>query len=244
MSGYPFMVMNCPHCHTQRVSCEVNAFKGEANHTYGIDGYLTANCAVCSHPISVSFHCNEGNGIKILDDFSEMIRFSKSKMNLDKYNLRQFIKIIKIWPEAPKPKAFQFLPPQVNAAMNDAEKARSVGTPNRMVRGAYRTVIDVATQHVFEENLPSFEKGTNSKQNLNNRINMLASAHFLTPSIKDWAHGIRHITNEDVHTSNAVSEEEVAEIAEFTDMLLQYLFELPGRVERAKTDAEQKRATT
>lgn len=236
------MVMNCPRCHTTKTACEVSSYKRLSERHARPKGFLTAYCRSCNFPISVAFEGRNDSSDTVFTIFEQVITQSKNNISLDQTNLSPIINILGTWPEPPKPKEFQFLPPAVDIAMTEAEKARSIGTPNRMVRGAYRTVIDVATQHIFEENFHVFKEGTKPKQNLSNRIDMLAAHHFLTPSMKDWAHGIRDITNEDVHTSNSVSNEEVAEIAEFADMLLQYLFELPGRVSRAKKEAEQKRS--
>lgn len=212
----------------------------EGDDVRSLRGFFTSFCRGCRKPFGGAF---ESISPRSRRDWSSYLRHQNYALeSAYELNLSEGTAIPCIWPEAPKPKRFDYLPPEVSVAMGEAEDARTGQTPNRLVRSAYRTVIDVATQHVFAENLDAFREGTNPKQNLNNRINMLAAQHFLTPSMKDWAHGIRDITNEDVHTSSPVSNEEVTEIAEFTDMLLQYLFELPGRVKQAKETAEQKRA--
>ncbi len=81
-----------------------------------------------------------------------------------------------------------------------------------------------------------------SKITLFNRINILADAKLISPELKVWAHGVRGITNEDVHTVEPVSKEEAQEIAEITRLILTYLFELPERVKLAKAAADAKKA--
>lgn len=240
MSGQtPFIVTECPHCRSKNMACDVTGVR-LFNDDYGnFSGFFTSFCRACKRPLGGAFQSAKRAG----NPWERYEREQQEKQRLiTPANLGQGTVILGIWPEAPKPKRFDHLPPEVNVAMRDAEDARASGTPNRLVRGAYRTVIDVATQHIFAANLDAFKPGTSPDQKLNNRIDMLTSKHFLTPSLRDWAHSIRFITNEDVHTSSPVSNEEVTEIAEFTDMLLQYLFELPGRVKQAKETAEQKRA--
>ncbi len=222
------------------MTCDISGVKIIGYFKHELIGFFTSFCRGCSRPIGGGFQCSTPEGRKnfiAYRDWQEISLLSSNSINLG-----DGINIARTWPEFPKPKRFDYLPPEVENVMRDAEDARCCKAPNRMVRGEYRTVIDVATQYIFTANLAAFKPGTNPVQKLNNRIDMLASKHFLTPSLRDWAHGIRFITNEDVHTSNDVSAEEVTEIAEFTDMLLQYLFELPGRVKQAKETAEQKRA--
>ncbi|ARW48714.1 hypothetical protein S1001342_02415 [Acetobacter pasteurianus subsp. pasteurianus] len=202
-------------------------------------GFFTGFCRECKKPFGGGFECSNPQSRARWTEY--LLQQETAQRRTLAIPLSSGTIFPCIWPEYPQPKRFDYLPPEVSIAMNDAEEARCGRTPNRLVRGAYRTVIDVATQHVFAENLDAFKQGTNPTQSLNNRIDLLAAQRFLTPSLRDWAHGIRFITNEDVHTSNDVSAEEVTEIAEFTDMLLQYLFELPGRVKQAKETAEQKR---
>ncbi|MBV1823351.1 DUF4145 domain-containing protein [Komagataeibacter oboediens] len=111
----------------------------------------------------------------------------------------------------------------------------------RIARATFRTVLDVATKEVLAQN-PGCLDGKAAPRNLSARIDMLAKAGLLTADLKEWAHGVRGITNEDVHTVEPVRKDEAQEIAEITRLILTYLFELPERVKRAKAVAEAKKA--
>lgn len=147
---------------------------------------------------------------------------------------------------APAPRramASELLPPAVRQCMLEAEQtliARDVAP--RIARGAFRTALDVATKDIVTKN-PACLGGKNpEKITLFERINLLAAAKLLSPELQAWAHGVRGITNEDVHTVEPVSKEEAQEIAEITRLILTYLFELPARVKQAKAAAEAKKA--
>lgn len=245
MASQPsFIVTKCPHCRSEEVACDISGVRIISSPGVGwaayCTGFFTSFCRKCKQPFGGEFECVTEQSNANWAKYANQMRIAL--LQAHEYALGNGTRISRIWPEIPKPKRFDYLPIKVDVAMRDAEGARSCKAPNRVVRSTYRTVIDVATQHIFKENPASFDNSTNRQPNLHNRINMLAAEGFLTPSLRDWAHGIRDITNEDIHTSSPVSDEEVAEIAEFTDMLLQYLFELPGRVKQAKETAEQKRA--
>lgn len=148
-----------------------------------------------------------------------------------------------IWktaPESKKAQASELLPEDVHQCMLEAEQTLIGGVAPRIARGAFRTVLDVATNEVLRQNPGCL--GDKTAKNLSSRIDMLAKAGLLTADLKDWAHGVRGITNEDVHTVEPVSKEEAQEIAEITRLILTYLFELPERVKLAKAAAEDKKA--
>ena len=133
------------------------------------------------------------------------------------------------------------LPNDVRQVMAEAEQALDGASP-RIARGAFRTVLDVATKRVVSASTTIEEEWKLTKsQTLYNRIEFLARNHLLTPALKDWAHGVRGITNEDIHTVENVTAGEAQEIAEITRMILVYLFEMPERVRLAKEAAEAKK---
>ncbi len=78
--------------------------------------------------------------------------------------------------------------------------------------------------------------------NLKQEIDSLADRGLLPPLMKDWAHTVRQIGNDSAHpdpAAAAMSERDAADIVAFLDFALEYLYELPKRIQehRARKDA-------
>lgn len=145
--------------------------------------------------------------------------------------------VYEAWPKPPQPQVSESLPPDVRQCMLEAEDALISAAP-RLARGAFRTVLDVATKEIVHKNPHCLDDSDPTKLNLNSRIEKLAKHHLLTASLKSWAHTVRGITNEDVHGPGVVTKAEAEEIAEVTRMILKYLFELPASVEKMREAAQ------
>jgi len=92
----------------------------------------------------------------------------------------------------------------------------------------YRKALDVGLRAID----PSL------KGKLYDRIEKLAAKNKLTPSLKDWAHGIRLDGNDASHDEDAFTKTEADEMHAFTQLVLTYLFTLPEKV-RLKGKNEQ-----
>jgi hypothetical protein len=68
------------------------------------------------------------------------------------------------------------------------------------------------------------------KGKLYDRIEKLATENKLTPSLKDWAHGIRLDGNDASHEEDPFTKPEADEMHAFTQLVLTYLFTLPEKV--------------
>ncbi|WP_305547532.1 DUF4145 domain-containing protein [Methylobacterium sp. NEAU K] len=69
------------------------------------------------------------------------------------------------------------------------------------------------------------------------RINKLAEDGKLPPALKDWCHQVRLLGNEGTHELDEPAAEDVADLAGFTQSVLEYLFTMPKRVEDRKAAA-------
>lgn len=147
-----------------------------------------------------------------------------------------------MWPKPLKPDVSEDVPADIRQCMLEAEDALISAAP-RLARGAFRTVLDVATKDMVQKNPKCLDGSDPAKLNLNSRIDKLAKHHLITASLRDWAHTVRGITNEDVHGPGHVTKEEAEEIAEITRMILKYLYELPAAVEKMRLAAEEKKGT-
>lgn len=221
---------NCPHCGTKRITGE---FIIGARFYNDRTNYLSA-VWVCRNP-----SCRLPTAM-FLSTRVRQSEIDEDGIIYNDTNTGISYSLVKFWPEQPHAKASQDLPPDVRRCMLDAEDALISAAP-RIARGAFRTVLDVATKEIVQQN-PSCLDGSNpDKLNLNSRIDKLAKHHLLTVSLKEWAHGVRGITNDDVHGPEPVEKEEAEEIAEITRMILKYLYELPASVERMRIAAQAKR---
>ena len=63
---------------------------------------------------------------------------------------------------------------------------------------------------------------------LKERIDEVAKAHELTPALAEWAHKVRLGGNDAVHSDVPFSRTDAQDMYAFTDVLLRYLFTLPG----------------
>ena len=73
------------------------------------------------------------------------------------------------------------------------------------------------------------------------RINKAAEAGAITPDLQEWAHRIRDEGNAAAHDDAIPSRDEILEFKRFTELVLLYLFTLPGMLtewsEKKEADA-------
>jgi len=93
----------------------------------------------------------------------------------------------------------------------------------------YRKALDVSTRELD----PSL-----ASKNLASRIDALHAAGRLTTDLKEWAHLIRLDGNAGAHDEEELSDEEITQLASFTDLFLTYTFTLPVQVMLRKEAAE------
>ena len=69
---------------------------------------------------------------------------------------------------------------------------------------------------------------------LNQRINEAANQQKLTPEMAQWAHQIRIDGNDAAHGDKPLSQKDAQNLADFTRLVLLYLFTLPGMLTQAQ----------
>ena len=89
----------------------------------------------------------------------------------------------------------------------------------------YRKSLDLALKDKFPD----------IKGNLKERINKAAEQHGLTPALTEWAHKIRVDGNESSHGQGPFSQADAQRLSSLTDLVLRYLYTLPGMLEQAQT---------
>ena len=73
-----------------------------------------------------------------------------------------------------------------------------------------------------------------SGNNLRSHIEDLAKRHVITPSLASWAHSLRIIGNEAAHELTDITKQDAEQALFFAEMLLTYIYTLPGRIEQLR----------
>ena len=201
---------DCPHCGTKSVAFKIaHARRAEKQDSTPWD--TLAFCLQCSRSILATF---------ITPDRSNPVKWLET-------GGRGLLLPPTIYPSLPSTGAPEHTPENV------AEFYRQ-GMEN--LPGAYdaagsmfRKVLDTGLKAKF----PDIKKG-----NLKERIQKAADRHELTPELAEWAHQIRLDGNDAAHDEEVFSEGDVKRLQTFTELVLIYLFKLPGMLKDARGDAE------
>ncbi|WP_157182172.1 DUF4145 domain-containing protein [Methylobacterium sp. WSM2598] len=128
--------------------------------------------------------------------------------------------MIATWPDPPKPRVPDHLPPGTERALQQAERAfyrKDTDAAGMMYRRALETALKAKFPNVT---------GT-----LYARIKALVDSHDLPPAIGEWAHEVRIIGNDAAHEDDSLSERDMTAMREFTDAVLRYAVTLPAEIE-------------
>lgn len=139
--------------------------------------------------------------------------------------------IAKIYPSPERIQIPDHIPVAVKRAFEQgADNAKR--KQNDASAAMYRKALDVATKEL-DSNLAG--------KNLAPRIDALHKAGKLTDDLKEWAHLIRLDGNHGAHDDDELSDQEIAQLASFTELFLTYTFTLPAQVAiRKKAAADAK----
>ena len=144
--------------------------------------------------------------------------------------------VAKLWPEPPKPRVPEYLPDAVLRPFIAGEKALPQEGLRDAAAGQYRKALDTGTKMIASAmpNAAEYEKRL-----LKVRLDMLERDGRLTPELAEWAHHIRDVGNDAVHELDEISEAELTALRGFTELVLTYLFTLPGMLAARKADADK-----
>lgn len=133
------------------------------------------------------------------------------------------LRILMVHPKPDEPRTIEHLPPNVAGAFREGEEARAL-KHNLSAASSYRTALERALKALTPDEV---------RKPLFQRIEALAAANSIPDTMIDLMHEVRFLGNE-IHEDEDPEPEDVQAGADFTALLLTYLFELPGRVEAAK----------
>tara|TARA_B100000315_G_scaffold227984_1_gene236318 strand:+ start:1137 stop:1814 length:678 start_codon:yes stop_codon:yes gene_type:complete len=205
MASFPH---DCPHCGTKQVAFEV---RYENNQLDNPDQFVHsyAECGVCSRPVVIIFRRTGETNIQHRDvRVHEHLNKSPGDFQITAF-----------YPTPDIPDAPEHLPENVEQFFNEAIDNLKTG-PN--AAGAMlRKSVDVGLKIIAPK-----VKGTFFQ-----RIDKLAEDGKITTDLAKWAHKVRLEGNDASHEVDPFKPEEAEKLYRFTDLLLRYLFTLPGMLE-------------
>ena len=132
--------------------------------------------------------------------------------------------IAKFWPEPPGPIIPELLPPDVERVYLQAERNFPINGNEEAAGTMYRKALDVALKKI-DPTLSGM---------LGPRIKKLADAGKLTPDIAEWSRTIKDTGNDAAHEEAPITRDELTHLRSFSEMVLRYLFSLPGAVKKRR----------
>jgi hypothetical protein len=208
----PLLTHKCPHCLTEHVALRVVAI--DQMHEGGWYCAVHLRCPKCSYPscgiISVE-------NAEHAEPFDRMTRSAGDVLNMG-------WKIEHFWPEPPGPLIPELLPPDVERIYLQAERNFSIAGNEEAAGTMYRKALDVALKKID----PSLSGM------LGPRIEKLAKDGKLTTDIAEWSRTVKDVGNEAAHDEEPITREELTQLRSFSEMLLRYLFSLPGAVKKRR----------
>ena len=131
--------------------------------------------------------------------------------------------LTEIVPSPPRPP--EHLPPNIGSFF---QQAMSNLAQNWDAAGMmFRKTLEAALKNKF----------ANIQGTLSQRINEAAKQQKLTPELAQWAHQIRLDGNDAAHGDKPLSKEDAQSLADFTHLVLLYLFTLPGMLVQAQASS-------
>jgi Domain of unknown function (DUF4145) len=112
-----------------------------------------------------------------------------------------------------------FLPENIEQLYNEARKCLTVNAFTSTVLSCRKLLMNI-----------SVSKGADSGKNFAYYVSFLEDNHFIPPNSRDWVDHIRKKGNEATHEIPSIGHEDAVELLEFTEMLLRFVYELPGRM--------------
>ena len=194
---------DCPHCGTRHASFDIlHEYRPPALaqeiHAFG-------KCGVCGKAVAVVFHVL---GLKVPQH--------QFTLNSHFYGHPRDVTEITFYPPPATPEAPDHLPDNVRAFFLEA--VDNVKTGPNAAGAMFRKSVDVALKHVAPE----------LKGNLVKRIDKAADARKLTPELAKWAHHVRLEGNDAAHDEDPFTRKEAEALYQITELVLMYLFTLPG----------------
>jgi hypothetical protein len=120
--------------------------------------------------------------------------------------------------------AVRHLATDVEAVFQEARAALSASAPTACVLACRKILMHIGV-----------ERGAKPNQTFAAYVDQLAKDGFIPPNGKGWVDHIRQRGNEANHEIKVFTNQEATEVLVFTEMLLRFIYELPGLLPPAAT---------
>ncbi len=197
---------DCPHCGSKSASFSLLYEYRPVKAPENILAFF--KCGVCSLSVCFDFH--------VLD----------RSYNLDNHYCidTDSFRIVNMYPGISTPTLPEHLPN--NVAQFFGEAVDNIITGPNAAGAMFRKSVDVGLKIIA----PDIDGP------LVSRIDTLAKNGTITKELADWAHYVRLEGNEAAHDEEPFTPEEAGELHKFADLLMRYLFTLPGMLKARRND--------
>lgn len=115
----------------------------------------------------------------------------------------------------------EFLPVDVEQLYNEARNCIAVNAFTSSILSCRKLLMNVAVS-----------KDAEAGKSFAYYVKYLEESHFTPPNSRDWVDHIRSKGNEATHEIPSMSREDAIELLDFTEMLLRFVYEMPGKMAR------------
>jgi hypothetical protein len=113
------------------------------------------------------------------------------------------------------------LPDSIEQLYNEARKCISVNAFTAAILSCRKLLMNV-----------SVTKGATEGKSFVYYVDFLNDNHYIPPGSKGWVDHIRKKGNEATHEIPSMSKDDAVELLEFTEMLLRFVYEMTGKMEK------------
>ena len=200
----PVFQADCPHCGTRRVSFSIVCESPRLKHQDSNVWDCLADCANCTCSVLAVFF--------MCDD----LRPTEAAFRRDLAR-HELLRVSPSGPRIP-----EYVPENIAAFYDQGLDSlyRNFDAAGAM----FRKSLDIALRMKF----PDVEGS------LKQRIDRAAKQHMLTEDLAEWSHRIRLGGNTAIHEDRPYTQEEAQHLQVFCDLVLRYLFTLPGMLAKAR----------
>ena len=204
---------DCPHCGTRRAGFD---YQSEyRNPVTPLEIHAFFKCGICDRAVVGQYY---GLGRHV--DAAGLTFASHGAAHPD-----EFIEVA-FYPPPETPEAPEHMPKNVLAYYLEA--VANVKTGPNAAGAMFRKSLDVGLRYI----------DGGAKGLLVKRIDNATKAGKLTPELAEWAHQIRLEGNDATHDEDPYTQEEAADLHSFCELVMQYLFTLPGILKEMRDKPE------
>ena len=213
----------CPHCESSKIGSHFAGARAKDT-AGGILESLLANTWVC---LFVCKKCNHGVVVEL--SHTDPMNTSSPICCSGDPTEAGFTVLLE-YPSYQKNRAPADTPASIAKRFNQGIAVLSASPESAAM--LFRKVLETALNHIDPDS---------KDDRLSDRIKKLCGENKLTPQMGDWASAIRIDGNRAAHGDQVPTAAEVRQTRHFTDVLLQYLFTLPGMIKRHQKANQKQR---